>query len=38
MLLIILLAALSAWALTSTVAAIRSDGYGQVPTDRTRLP
>jgi len=38
MFLIIVLAALSAWALASTVAALRSDGYRQVPTARTRLP
>jgi hypothetical protein len=38
MFLIIVLAALSAWALASTVVALRSDGYRRVPTDRTRLP
>jgi hypothetical protein len=38
MFLIILLAGLSAWALASTVIALRSDGYRRIPTDRTRLP
>jgi len=38
MFMVILLAALSAVALSSTIAALRTDGYRRIPTDRTRLP
>jgi hypothetical protein len=38
MFMVILLAALSAVALASTFAALHSDGYRRIPTDRTRLP
>ncbi|TQM18543.1 hypothetical protein FB391_3905 [Microbacterium kyungheense] len=38
MFLILVITALSVWAFTSTITAVRSDGYRQVPTDRTRLP
>jgi hypothetical protein len=38
MFMVILFAALSAAALFSTIAALRTDGYRQLPTDRTRLP
>jgi len=38
MLMFLLLAALSVWAITSTVTALRTDGYRQVPTDPRRLP
>ena len=34
----ILFAALSAFALASTVVALRTDGHRRIPTDRTRLP
>jgi hypothetical protein len=35
---ILVLTALAVWAFSSTITAVRSDGYRQVPTDRTRLP
>ncbi|MDR7183968.1 hypothetical protein J2X85_000991 [Microbacterium trichothecenolyticum] len=38
MFMVILLAALSAVAFASTIAALHSDGYRRIPTDRTRLP
>jgi hypothetical protein len=38
MLMVILLAALSAVGLASTIAALRNDGYRRTPTDRARLP
>jgi len=38
MFIVILLAALSAVALGSTIAALHSDGYRRIPTDRTRRP
>lgn len=38
MFLVIILAALAALAVASTLNALSKDGYRQVPTDRTRLP
>jgi hypothetical protein len=38
MFIVILLAALSAVAFGSTIAAVRNDGYRPTPTDWTRLP
>ncbi|SIT86313.1 hypothetical protein SAMN05880545_2499 [Microbacterium sp. RU33B] len=38
MFLIIVLSALSATAIVSTIVALRTDGYRRVPTDWTRLP
>ncbi|KJL40519.1 hypothetical protein JOD63_003124 [Microbacterium terrae] len=38
MFMVIVLAALSVVAVASTIAALRNDGYRQIPTDRTRLP
>jgi hypothetical protein len=35
---ILLLAALSAVAIASTIAALRNDGYHRLPTDPARLP
>jgi hypothetical protein len=38
MFMVILLAALSAVAVASTISALRNDGYHRLPTDPTRLP
>jgi hypothetical protein len=38
MFMVILLAALSAVALASTISALRTDGYRRLPTDPARLP
>jgi hypothetical protein len=38
MFMVILLAALSVVALSSTIAALRNDGYRRIPTDPARLP
>jgi hypothetical protein len=38
MFMVILIAALSVAAIGSTIAALRTDGYRRIPTDRTRLP
>lgn len=38
MLMMIVLAALSAYAIGASAVALRNDGYHRVPTDRTRLP
>jgi hypothetical protein len=38
MILVIVLAALAALAVASTLDALTKDGYRRVPTDRTRLP
>jgi hypothetical protein len=38
MFMVILLAALSAVAVASTISALRNDGYHRLPTDPARLP
>jgi hypothetical protein len=38
MFMVILLAALSAVAIASTITALRNDGYHRLPTDPARLP
>jgi len=38
MILVIVIAALAAFAAASTVVALRNDGYHRIPTDPTRLP
>ncbi|SDG54545.1 hypothetical protein SAMN04489810_0590 [Microbacterium pygmaeum] len=38
MMMILALAALAVFAIVSSVAALRNDGYRRIPTDRTRLP
>jgi len=38
MLMMIALAALSAYAIGASIVSLRNDGYRRMPTDRTRLP